>query len=65
VKVDDAMLLTERDLGRYLDISPRTLQLWRLQGRGPKAIYLSGHKGVRYPGAEIRRWILAQVGGNP
>jgi predicted DNA-binding transcriptional regulator AlpA len=65
VKVDDAMLLTERALGRYLDVSPRTLQLWRLQGRGPKAIYLSGHKGVRYPGSEVRKWIAEQTGGDP
>lgn len=39
--------LTEAELARRWDLSPRTLQQWRLRGQGPR--YLKLGTAVRYP----------------
>ena len=48
-------LLTERDASKLLCLSIRTLQKWRLCGRGPRFVKL-GH-AVRYEPAEIERFL--------
>ena len=50
-----AQLLTERDASKVLCLSVRTLQKWRLCGRGPRFLKL-GH-AVRYDLAELRRFL--------
>jgi len=50
-----ADLLTEREAARLLCLSIRTLQKWRLCGRGPSFLKL-GH-AVRYEPAEIERFL--------
>jgi len=46
-----AQLLTERDASKLLCLSVRTLQKWRLCGRGPRFLKL-GH-AVRYDRADL------------
>lgn len=48
-------LLTEQDASRVLCLSIRTLQKWRLCGRGPRFLKL-GH-AVHYEAAEIDRFL--------
>lgn len=48
-------LLTERDASQLLCLSVRTLQKWRLSGRGPRFLKL-GH-AVRYDRAELERFL--------
>ncbi len=50
-----AELLTERDASKLLCLSVRTLQKWRLCGRGPRFLKL-GH-AVRYDRAELKRFL--------
>ncbi len=50
-----AELLTERDASKLLCLSVRTLQKWRLSGRGPRFLKL-GH-AVRYDRAELERFL--------
>jgi len=50
-----AQLLTERDASKLLCLSVRTLQKWRLCGRGPRFLKL-GH-AVRYDLAELKRFL--------
>jgi predicted DNA-binding transcriptional regulator AlpA len=50
-----AQLLTERDASKVLCLSVRTLQKWRLCGRGPRFLKL-GH-AVRYDRAELQRFL--------
>lgn len=39
--------LTEKELAARWGISPRTLQLWRREGKGPAFITI-GHHTIRY-----------------
>jgi len=50
-----ASLLTERDASKLLCLSIRTLQKWRLCGRGPRYLKL-GH-AVRYERTELERFL--------
>ncbi len=42
----DGPLLTERDLARHWKLSPRTLQRWRADGKGPRFLRICD--SVRY-----------------
>ncbi len=53
-------LLTPREFAKFLRLTPRALEIWRREGRGPKYCRLSGHRNVRYPASEVRKW-LAQL----
>jgi len=44
--------LTERELAEMWNVSPKTLQRWRTEGRGPRYLKLS--KKVVYPLEQIR-----------
>ncbi len=63
--LESKSLLTERDLAKVLGLRPSTLETWRLLGKGPTFIRLSGRRHVRYPAEEVRTWIRAQVGAAP
>jgi hypothetical protein len=47
-------LLTERDASDWLGLSVRTLQKWRLLGRGPSFLKLG--QAVRYDLADLQRF---------
>lgn len=49
------VLLTEKDAGRLLALSHRTLQKWRAQGVGPT--FMKFGRTIRYPIAELVAWI--------
>ena len=52
------ILLTESEAGRLLGFSPRTLQKWRIHGKGPPFVKLSDNKGsVRYRTSDIDAFI--------
>jgi hypothetical protein len=44
--------LTERELAEMWNVSPKTLQRWRSEGRGPRFLKLS--KKVVYPLEQIK-----------
>lgn len=52
-------LLTEEELAQILHLSPNTLQVWRVEGKGPKFVKLG--KGVFYRDADVFDWIDAQA----
>lgn len=52
-------LLTDVEIARFAQRSPRTFRLWRQRGIGPKFVRI-GERGIRYKWAD---W-LAYVGKN-
>jgi predicted DNA-binding transcriptional regulator AlpA len=52
---DENELLTEDELSAELKISPRTLQRWRRQGRGPRWIRVG--KAPRYRRGDVDAWL--------
>ena len=57
----DRRVLNENELAQRWGISPKTLQRWRTEGRGPRYLKLS--KRVGYPIdsiIEFERWSLYQ-----
>ena len=57
--VDARALLKEGQVARQLNLSVRTLQNWRLQGRGPAHQKLGA--SVRYAPEVIEDWVQAQL----
>ena len=57
----DVRFFTEIELARHLNVSRRTLQAWRRQGRGPQWVKIGG--AVRYDIQTIENFILAGVRG--
>ena len=58
---DENELLTEEELSAELKVSPRTLQRWRRQGRGPRWIRVG--KAPRYRWSDVQRWLEAHGEG--
>lgn len=61
-------LISETALSKLIDIRPKTLQRWRLEGIGPKYLKLGNPRArrapVRYPIDAVREWLGEQaVGG--
>ena len=57
-------LLTTHEAAEHLNISPRTLEKWRLRGVGP--VYLRFGRAVRYNIADLDLYRdSAAVGGAP
>jgi predicted DNA-binding transcriptional regulator AlpA len=52
--------LTERGIEELGLASRRTLQAWRLLGRGPRFIKVGG-RSVRYRLADVEAWLAAQT----
>ncbi|MFZ6848084.1 MAG: helix-turn-helix transcriptional regulator [Thiobacillaceae bacterium] len=50
----EKLVLSENELAQHWGVSPKTLQRWRSEGRGPYYMKLS--KRVVYPLAEIRAY---------
>ncbi len=53
-------MLNEKQLAEMLAVSVRTLQKWRLLGKGPRFYKLAGD-AVRYRLDEVEAWIGQQV----
>ena len=56
--------MNERELAEYSGLSVKTLQSWRLYGRGPRFCHFG--KAVRYDIGHFDAWAAQQVcGGEP
>jgi predicted DNA-binding transcriptional regulator AlpA len=53
-------LMGQSTAAEFLGLSPRTLERWRLEGRGPKYLKL-GPRAVRYSLASLREFLAASV----
>jgi len=53
------LLLNETQVADQLAISPRTLQMWRYKGGGPR--YLKIGAAVRYRPEDVEDWLEQQV----
>jgi excisionase family DNA binding protein len=56
---DPEALLTEDQAARLLSVSPRTLQAWRSEDRGPP--YVRVGRSVRYLYAALLQWIADHI----
>ena len=54
--------LDQKDLAKRWLISPRTLEQWRWQGRGPRYLKIGGR--VRYPLSEVEAHEAASLHAN-
>ncbi len=52
-------LLTEAQASHLLNLSVRTLQAWRGQGRGPR--FVRAGRAVRYRSTDLVSWIKEQT----
>jgi excisionase family DNA binding protein len=57
---DENALLTEAELAGELRVSRRTLQRWRMEGRGPRWIRVG--KAPRYRRSDVQAWLDEHVG---
>lgn len=48
-------LLTQNELSEWLNLTPRTLEIWRLKGTGPSFRRIG--KGVRYERDKVQDWL--------
>ena len=53
---------TEKEAAAYLNVSPRTLQAWRLRGGGPAYVKLGN--AVRYDRDALDRFITERTRAN-
>ena len=51
--------LSERQVAEALNLSVRTLQHWRLEGRGPLFVRIG--RAVRYPQGEIEKFLKSML----
>jgi len=52
---DDDLLIDGRELAKWLGLSPRTIEIWRWRGGGPK--YTKTGRYVRYRKGTVREWM--------
>lgn len=52
---DNERLLTQEEAAAYLNLSPSTLNGWRVMRRGPAYLRLTP-RCIRYRLADLRRW---------
>jgi excisionase family DNA binding protein len=53
-------LLTTAEAATYLSLSPRTLESWRSQLRGPQYVKVSG-KAIRYRPEDLEQWVNESI----
>jgi len=51
----DVYLLNETAAARFLGFTPRALQAWRMNGRGPQFVRISS-RAVRYRHQDLVEW---------
>jgi excisionase family DNA binding protein len=55
-------LLLTQDVAETLGMKKNTLEIWRIQGRGPKFVKV-GHS-VRYRREDVEAYVAGQIRGN-
>jgi len=53
-------LLTEQQAASLLNVNPRTMQKWRIQGGGPRFVRMS-RRCIRYWPKDIRDWVQNRI----
>jgi excisionase family DNA binding protein len=48
-------LRSERELAQYLNLSLRTVQRWRVEGKGPPVLW--AHNRPRYRKSDVDAWL--------
>ena len=56
---ESSALLTTPELARKLRLTPRTVAIWRVQGKGPP--YFKLGRDVRYSLADLNAWLESNV----
>lgn len=56
--LDPLALISTDDLAALLQVSPITLRIWRLKGRGPR--YLKLGRSVKYRRGDIEVWLQSR-----
>jgi predicted DNA-binding transcriptional regulator AlpA len=57
---DASFLLTECQASKYLGYTPRTLQAWRMSGKGPRFVRVS-ERSIRYRKQDILDWVESRI----
>jgi hypothetical protein len=57
---DDLFLVSPRMAARFLNLSHRTLESWRIKGYGPRFVFISARR-VKYRRSDLREWIAGQL----
>ena len=52
-------LMTEEDLADMIDVTPRTLAAWRIEGKSPASVRIG--KNIFYRHEDIQTWIAINV----
>jgi excisionase family DNA binding protein len=55
--------LTQKQLAELLNLSERTLERWRVEGRGPKFVAMGPRRRL-YRVADVDEWAKAQTFGS-
>lgn len=53
-------LLSQKTVAKLLDLSPRSLEAWRLRGDGPPFVRIS-KRCVRYRRSEVELWLSSRA----
>ncbi len=56
-------LLTEKEAAEWARMAPRTLQLWRQRGEGPRFVRISA-RCIRYRLEDLKAWAAERVRSN-
>ena len=59
---DPEAYLTEKDTARFLSVSRRTLQAWRVQRKGPP--FVRAGRAVRYRRGSLIDWMQSTTSGS-
>lgn len=60
--IQERISYTEKEVEALTGLRVKTLQRWRLIGKGPRFVRLGG-RCVRYPADALRQWVDSQDGG--
>ena len=52
---NDDLLIDNRELAKWLGLSPRTIDMWRWRGVGPE--FTKPGRYVRYRKGDVRQWL--------
>ena len=59
--IDEKLSYTETEVEQLTGLRIKTLQRWRWLNIGPRFVRCG--RCVRYPAADLRRWLNSQAGG--
>ena len=57
LEMDEHSLMNQEEAARLLDVSPRSLEGWRLNGGGPPFHRLGKRRAVKYSRIDLLNWI--------